>query len=165
MSRILLAILALALISLLFLNVQRQRIHDSRSQVAGELEMGARTVAEDVISRISTLPAGLSDSANGPVARQTGNASGIGANGFDDPALRTVDDFHGLTGVQAEQLVRNRSTGGPVTVTYLVDVDVSVVMHTGGDISQGMTQAKRIAVTVHHPSLSAPISLSRVLPI
>ena len=164
MQQTLLSVFGLALVVVLALNTTRDGVDRQTRTIRGELTSQARGVAGEVLGHIGryrfdgsagTTPAGFTPEASfGPPGRA-----------FGDPAIADIDDFHRAAPHVVQRAVYNPQARRDEVLAYTVTVAVRylVVSATAATPSGGVaTYDKEVTVTVLHPRMTAPVTLSRV---
>lgn len=154
MSQTIMAMLALAVATLLSVNIQKSTVSARLATVHAEYEMLAGTVALDVLDHISA---------------QAFDAATIGATVTDTNALTAlpfsegkhyaaaddIDDFHNMQTHTYDTQYSNVSFDVDVAVTYVSEADPSQTSST-------QTFAKAVTVTIDHTYLNSPVEMSQV---
>ncbi len=164
MQQTFLAVLGLALISVVSFNTNRDRVERQQRTVGGELTSQARGVAGEVLDHIARYPFDGSP-ATTPSGFTPAAAFGPPGRAFGDPAIADIDDFHGVAPHVVERTRYNPQARRDEVLTYTVSVAVRylVVSSTAAVPSGGAaTFYKEVTVTVRHPQMRAPVALSRV---
>lgn len=165
MPQTLLALGAIALAGLVAFQQQQARAHEQRRAIHEEVLVTGRSVGNEVLERLATLPF----DAAGPTTDSTALTpeAEFGLLGAADPLADAgdVDDVDGIENIAVTRTLTDPTTGAAHTFGFTIDAEVgyviqqdSVLVRTGGM----RTFAKEVVLLVRHPSLSAPLELRRV---
>lgn len=165
MPQTFLALGAIALIGLVAFQQQHARAHEQRRAIHEEVLVTGRSIGNEVLERLATLPF----DAAGPTTDSTALTPEVdfGLLNTLDPIgdAGDVDDVDGMREVHVTRTLTDPTTGTVHTFDFTVDAEVgyviqqdTVLVRTGGM----RTFAKEVTLLVRHPSLHAPLQLSRV---
>lgn len=165
MPQTFLALGAIALAGLVAFQQQQARAHEQRRAILEEVLVTGRSVGNEVLERLATLPF---DAAS-PTADSTALTpeAEFGLHGAADPLADAsdVDDVDGIENVTVTRTLTDPMTGAGHTFNFAIDAEVGYVIQQDSVLARtgGMrTFAKEVVLFVRHPSLAVPLELRRV---